>query len=268
MNFTVLVENESHEPELAAEHGISIWVEAGGKRILFDTGASSAFAENADRLGIRIEDADILVLSHAHADHTGGLRTFFERNKRAPVYVGRGILGERYSIRGEEKRAIGMPPDVYDAHRDRFHHVAERLELAEGVGIALVGEVQRRHPLPSGNRHLFREREGRLEEDPFVEELYLWIREPGGVRVISGCSHAGILNIVEAAEAYGPVSTVVGGFHLKGEEEGRIRDIARALSKVGMVYTGHCTGRSAYEIIRDELGERAHYAATGTRATA
>lgn len=266
MRFTVLVENESEMPHLRAEHGISIWVEADGVNILFDTGASSAFAENADRLGVHIERADALVLSHAHADHTGGLRTFLERNTSAPVYVGQGIAAPRYSIDGGKRRAIGIDPDLLSRYAERVHEVTDSMTPARGIGVSRVTE--RPHPTPSANRHLFRDFAGRLEPDPFEEELYLWIESSHGIDIVTGCSHSGIANIVAAASARGTVRSVIGGFHLKGEEESRVRDLGRRLAAVRTIYTGHCTGREAYDTLRHELGSRVRHASTGTRGAA
>ncbi|MFW6223983.1 MAG: MBL fold metallo-hydrolase [Spirochaetota bacterium] len=261
MHFTILVENERSTGDLRAEHGISMWLETGEAKVLFDTGASSAFAENADRLGIRIEEADALVLSHAHADHTGGLRTFFERNTHAPVFAGRGITTPRYSVRGGSTRFIGLDTELWAAHRDRIREVVDVAPVAPGVSVSVVPE--RPHPRPSGNRHLYRKADGELELDPFEEELFLWVEEPDGIRVVTGCSHSGIANIVEEASTHGAVRGVIGGFHLKGEEEGRVRDLARRLSDVRALYTGHCTGRAAFDILREELGEQVRYASTG-----
>ncbi len=266
MDFTVLVENERHNVDLRAEHGISMWIETAEARILFDTGASSAFAENAERLGIRIEDADALVLSHAHADHTGGLRTFFELNTHAPVFAGRGITTPRYSESGGSTRSIGLDAELWAAHRDRIREVDDVARVAPGVGVSRVRE--RPHPTPSGNRHLYRKTDGELELDPFEEELFLWVEESDGIRVVTGCSHSGIANIVAEAGTHGAVRGVVGGFHLKGEEETRVRDLARRLSDVPALYTGHCTGRAAFDVLHDELGERVRYASTGLSGAA
>ena len=266
MDFTVLVENELGREDLRAEHGISIWLETVENKILFDTGASSAFAENADRLGIRIEDADALVLSHAHADHAGGLRTFFERNTHAPVFAGRGITTPRYSVRGDSTRFIGLDTELWAAHRDRIREVVDVARVAPGVGVSVVSK--RPHPTPSGNRHLYRETGAELELDPFEEELFLWVEEPDGIRVVTGCSHSGIANIVEEASTHGAVRGVLGGFHLKGEEETRVRDLARRLSGVPALYTGHCTGRAAFDVLHEELGEQVRYAATGLTGAA
>jgi 7,8-dihydropterin-6-yl-methyl-4-(beta-D-ribofuranosyl)aminobenzene 5'-phosphate synthase len=266
MRFTVLVENESDSPRLRAEHGISIWVESDGANILFDTGASSAFAENADRLGVRLERADALVLSHAHADHTGGLRTFLERNASAPVYAGPGIAAPRYSVKDGRRRAIGIDPAILTEYGSRFREVADTVYPAPGMGVSRVPD--RPHPAPSANRHLFREYDGRLEPDPFEEELFLWVESSHGIDVVTGCSHSGIANIVDAASTHGTVRSVIGGFHLKGEEEARVRGVGHRLAAVRTVYTGHCTGREAFDILRRELGSRVRYASTGTRGAA
>lgn len=266
MRFTVLIENESDVAGLHAEHGISLWVETAGTRVLFDTGASPAFAENAERLGIDIARADMLVLSHAHADHTGGLRTFLERNTTAPVYVGPSIETPRFSVRSGSRRAIGMDPALLERYRERVRVVNDVTEAAPGIGLSRVCE--RAYPLPAGNATLYRDYAGRLEPDPFEEELFMWVASSHGIDVFTGCSHSGIANIVEAASAHGEVRSVIGGFHLKGEDEQRVREVGSRLASVRMIYTGHCTGRDAYRILRHELGSRMHYASTGTRGAA
>ena len=79
MKICVLVDNKTGgDDNLQAEHGLSIWFALNGKNYLVDVGASSLFVENAARLGIDIADVDVLVLSHAHADHTGGLAAFID----------------------------------------------------------------------------------------------------------------------------------------------------------------------------------------------
>ena len=97
MNLTVLLENTACRDELVAEHGLSLYIEAGGKRILFDTGASPAFADNAEKLGIDLSQVDLCILSHGHYDHGGGIRRFLEINDHAPVYVSRHAFGDYYN---------------------------------------------------------------------------------------------------------------------------------------------------------------------------
>ena len=91
MKIQVLIENTALETgaqkALWHEHGLSLLIETGSRRILFDTGKSGRFAENADLLGADLSEVELLVLSHGHYDHGGGILTFLERNRRAKVYI-------------------------------------------------------------------------------------------------------------------------------------------------------------------------------------
>ena len=83
MRIITLIENVINSGNLQAEHGLSLYIETDKQKILFDTGQSDMFIQNAHKLGVNIEDIDSLVLSHGHYDHTGGLYTFLEKNSKA-----------------------------------------------------------------------------------------------------------------------------------------------------------------------------------------
>ena len=87
MKIWTLMENSACQGDLAAEHGLSLYVETNGKKILFDAGQSAAFADNAEKLGVDLAQVDLVVLSHGHYDHSGGLRRFLEINDHAEIYV-------------------------------------------------------------------------------------------------------------------------------------------------------------------------------------
>ena len=89
MRVTMLLDNIAADGRLAAEHGLSLHIETGKHRILFDAGQSDAFARNAEALGIDLAAVDIAFVSHGHYDHTGGIARFLELNEHAPVYVHR-----------------------------------------------------------------------------------------------------------------------------------------------------------------------------------
>ena len=76
MRVTMLLDNIAADPRLVAEHGLSLYLETGDHKILFDAGQSSAFAENAEKLGVDLREVDFAVLSHGHYDHGGGLERF------------------------------------------------------------------------------------------------------------------------------------------------------------------------------------------------
>uniref|UniRef100_UPI00356899E1 MBL fold metallo-hydrolase n=1 Tax=Pontiella sp. TaxID=2837462 RepID=UPI00356899E1 len=72
VHLKIIVDNQAAEA-LVAEHGLSMWIEAGGTNILFDAGQGDALEQNAARLGIDLSHADLFVLSHGHYDHTGAV---------------------------------------------------------------------------------------------------------------------------------------------------------------------------------------------------
>ena len=98
MKVTTLIENSAspRRPELEPEFGLSLHLDRGSDRILFDTGASGSFVDNATRLGVAVEEVEVAVLSHHHFDHGGGLRRFFEVNSRAKVYLRGCAPGEHW----------------------------------------------------------------------------------------------------------------------------------------------------------------------------
>ena len=278
MRITTLVENDKLEgrEDLTAEFGLSLHVQVGEHQILFDTGTSGVFADNAEVLGIDLAAVDLAVLSHHHFDHGGGLERFLEINRTAKVYLRRGDLAGRYfKALGFIKRQIGIDLALLDRFGDRFEFVEGSPEVAPGM--VLITEIGSTHARPKGNRHLFVEREGSLVPDPFDHELVMVAREDDGMVVFSGCSHSGVLNMIEAAADRFPgvpIKAVIGGFHLIGlpffnsmaaghsevQETGR-----QVMAEVdGVVYSGHCTGDKAFGVLAGVMGDRLRAFRTGT----
>ena len=150
MKITCLVDDCAREG-VGAEHGLSLWVEACGKKLLFDSGASGLFLENASRLGIDVADADFAVLSHAHYDHGGGLAAFLEANSRAKVYVRAGAFAPRYARRRSGRTEyIGI--DAALAGNSRVVETGETCTLAPGL--TLFSGVRGRELFSGANRLL------------------------------------------------------------------------------------------------------------------
>ena len=280
MHITTLVENRRNaaDPQLVAEWGLSQCVELGDRRVLVDLGASDAFARNAARLGIDVATADAAIISHHHYDHGGGLRRFLELNDRAPIFLGEAPGGEpTVRLLGVLRRRIGLDRGVIAAHAHRFRVVRERTEVVPGLHV--LPQIRGEHPRPSGNRLLFLRREdGTCVRDDFRHELVVAIRERDALVVLTGCSHNGLVNMVETVmrEFPGlPVRAVVGGFHLanlppfKGMSEPRaiVESIGRGVLDlgVGTTYTGHCTGAQAFAVLRGVMGERIAEIRSGSR---
>ena len=113
MKVAVLMENTAQEGcGLVPEHGLSLYIEYRGKRLLLDGGASGRFADNAQKLGVDLADVDLGVLSHGHYDHADGLRRFFQLNQRAKVYVRPQAGGPYFSMTDVYKRQGYSTPKV------------------------------------------------------------------------------------------------------------------------------------------------------------
>lgn len=278
MRITTLVENKGPENrvDLRAEFGLSLHVQVGDNQILFDTGTSGVFADNAGALGVDVSAVDFAVLSHHHFDHGGGLQRFFEVNLTAKVYLARGDLAERYfKAFGFVKRPVGIDLALLDRFADRFEFIDGSKEVVPGV--ALIADIGSAHARPKGNSHIFVERDGALVPDPFDHELVMVVREDDGMVVFTGCSHSGVLNMIEAAVHSFPgipIKAVIGGFHLIGlpfmnsmaGSRSDVEGVGRAILDFSpeKVYTAHCTGAKAYQVLEGVMGETLQPFHTGT----
>mgnify|MGYP001827394388 FL=1 len=196
MRVTALVENNRLEDreDLVPEFGLSMLVETGETKVLFDMGTTSAYASNAVKLGVEISEIDVAVVSHHHFDHGGGLGHFLENNQKATVFLREGPREQRwFKAFAVLKRPIGLDLGVLERFEDRVEFVDRGCEIAPGV--FLLTEIESDYPRPRGNRRLFVEADGALKADPFDHELMMVVREDDGMVVFTGCSHSGVLNL-------------------------------------------------------------------------
>ena len=261
MKLVTLMENTACRDDLTAEHGLSLYIEAAGRRILFDAGQSDAFIGNAEQLGVDLSGVDLCILSHGHYDHGGGLAAFLAVNDHAPVYLSRHAFEPHYN--GSSKY-IGLDGEL--ARSDRLVFTSGDLALGEGLslhscrGRSLVAPI-----VPYGLTML---ENGNLQPEDFRHEQYLLIREDERRILVSGCSHRGILNIA----AWFRPDVLIGGFHLMKLDPvaDRIKLIAAAsmLSQKDTVYyTGHCTGEAQFAFLKERLGDRLQALSTGSTFT-
>jgi len=279
VRITTLVDNQPspNDSQLTAEWGLSLCVELNGRHILIDMGASDAFARNAERLSIDVAAIDVAILSHHHYDHGGGLRRFLELNDHAPIYLGVAPDGDpTVKLLGFLRKYIGLDQALLAQHAHRFHFVHERTEVLPGVFV--LPDIGGQHARPAGNRFLYLKRDSALAPDDFRHEIVVAIREHDALVVLTACSHNGLLNMVETASAEFPglpIRAVVGGFHLAklppfrgiSGTERAVADIGRAVLAAGIetTWTGHCTGRKAFAVLHDVMGDRVREIHTGSR---
>ena len=258
MNITVLTENTTCDSLCECEHGLSLYIETKSHKILFDAGQTDLFEANAQKLGIDLREVDIAILSHGHYDHGGGIKRFLEINEKAPLYISRHAFEEYWNDKGNY---IGLDKEWKE--NERLVIVGDEMKIEAGLTLYSCNQMKKSHATnPFGLKKSTEE--GRVDDD-FLHEQYLLIEEDGKRILISGCSHKGILNIVKWFEP----DVLIGGFHLaklnsETEDKKILEEIAEELLESSTeYYTGHCTGIKQYEYMKEIMGERLSYIATG-----
>jgi 7,8-dihydropterin-6-yl-methyl-4-(beta-D-ribofuranosyl)aminobenzene 5'-phosphate synthase len=251
LSITILVDNRSDDANLLTEHGFSLWVDADGYRILFDTGQSDAVMHNAEKLGIDVSRADALVFSHGHYDHTGGTAAFFDKTTTTAIYCHSGIFSPRYSVHSDGTTVfIGMKREtirVLQKHIDAITWITRPMYLHDNIGC--TGRIPRinRNENTGGDFYLDMERK---RADPIVDDCALWFETVEGIVVLTGCCHAGLMNTLDYVNELTekkPVRMVCGGLHLVNASEERLQRTAEYCEKkrIGELIPCHCSGEQA-----------------------
>ena len=253
MKLYTLLENTACCEDLTAEHGLSLSIETGSRRILFDMGQSAAFGENAEKMGIDLAAVDTAILSHGHYDHGGGLAAFLRCNDRAPVYMRNDAFRPHYH--GAEKY-IGLDASLRD--HPRLILTGDNCSLGDGLSLHSCNERPR--PWQTDHSGLLTEREGQLLPEDFSHEQYLLVEEQGKRILISGCSHKGIRNLVHWFKP----DILVGGFHFsKLSLDEILKKYAHYLNEFQIdYYTCHCTGMEQFTYMKQYMN-RLYYLSAG-----
>jgi 7,8-dihydropterin-6-yl-methyl-4-(beta-D-ribofuranosyl)aminobenzene 5'-phosphate synthase len=254
---------------LTADDGIGEWgfaavVEADGHRILFDTGARpNTVLNNAKELGVDLTNITDVVLSHNHSDHTGGLMTLrrgmLPKNPAAlsQVYAGKGIFGVRRTDQGKPLEFMATTRREFESSGGHFTEYDHPVELWNGIW--LTGPVPRKYPERNWSGHVQIQTADGWVEDTIPEDSSLVINTAQGLVVVSGCGHAGIINMLEYARSSvrnAPIHAALGGFHLYQLDDEKLRWTAVKLKEFGLgnFLGAHCTGIEAVYRIRELTG--------------
>lgn len=271
MLVKTLVENTTTAEGLEIEHGLSLYIETQKHKILFDLGASGIFANNAMKMDVDLTKVDMVVISHGHYDHGGGLKTFLELNSKAKIYVNQKTFEKHYANRPNDvKKYIGLDEALLENDRFIFagtnRVIDDEIELFSGVKAVRLN--------PSGNQDLLMMNGDEFKSDDFRHEQNMIINEKDKAILVAGCAHNGIVNILDHYHNMKDEfpNYVIGGFHLynlsrdTNEDPVLVGEIGESLLKTGSkFYTGHCTGIESYNHLKKILGDSIDYLATGSQ---
>lgn len=262
---TMVTDYGSSRHATLGEWGFSALVEVNGAKLLFDTGRTPELVyDNARALGVTLSDVEDVILSHFHSDHTGGLlhlRETLTRDNPAALsrlHVNAGFFAPRRTGGSEEERNQMIAEGK--AYQDSGGKVVIHAKAAETLpGVWLSGPVPRQTKESnwSGRGQVLHE--GEWIEDVVRDSLSLFIETPQGIVLLSGCGHAGIVNITRAASVVtgtNRIHAAIGGFHLLSLDEESLAWTARELKPKGIDHFmgAHCTGLEATWSLRQKLG--------------
>ncbi len=250
------------------EWGYSALVEVDGREILFDTGAHpDVVLRNAKEMGIDLSKVDTVILSHNHDDHTGGLIALREavmrknRKALATALVGAGIFEPRYDKTGKDRNGLSPLRARYIADGGHFEEKAGPVEIAPGVWF--TGPVPRPNQETNWQPGLKRKTASGLVDDIVPEDSALIFVTDQGIVILTGCGHAGIMNLVDDAHRIAgdkPLLAVIGGLHLFAKSDAVLAASAAKMKGVRYLLAAHCTGIEATIKLRALLGLNRHTA--------
>jgi 7,8-dihydropterin-6-yl-methyl-4-(beta-D-ribofuranosyl)aminobenzene 5'-phosphate synthase len=230
--------------------GYSALIRYNGYTILFDGGTSAVILEhNAKALGVDLTEVDIVVLSHSHGDHTGGIDHVVEVNPDVAIYV-----PSDWGFGSSDEETDRNYRRGYRWQVDDYHTVKETTEIAPGVTL-----IHTTSPNTGGfSKYPPYEQEPRLYE--LVELSLALTTESGDVMLIVGCSHSGVGEIAKATgeTLSADIALVTGGFHLGPYSPEYVTELAGSMRDelgVKRAAATHCTGEAAIEIFKGMFGD-------------
>ena len=234
MRLTVIYDNYSSQPGFSYGWGFSLLIQGAKKTILFDTGESGIrLKKNLEKAGIKPEEIDLVVLSHIHHDHTGGIAWLVSAHPGIEVVV-------PASFPESFKQGIINAGG-------KLKEIKEKTALMEGI-------------YSSG------------EFPGAIPEQSLWIKTEKGLVLITGCAHPGILKIIEEAKKQmgeEKIYLVIGGFHLFGKTEPELKEIIQRFQELGVerVCPCHCSGDRARKLFHQAYGKNYYSGGAGFSLT-
>jgi len=256
LSLTVLVENTVYKQGILAEHGLSLLIECDGVRTLFDTGQGMSLVHNMKALNIDPSSIENLILSHSHYDHTGGVPSFLKRaHHKLKVFIHSAAFDPCFSKRGDRIRSIGLSNKcmgMLKSVKTNLNLIEKPVSISEKVH--LTGTIPRSHSCCSDQ---FYYNSAATEINHINDDLAAYVTTSKGIIVITGCSHAGAISIIEHVKSLtqSTIYAVVGGFHLIHATDEDRSAVAEYLDQEGveLVVPLHCSGFEGQKLFSDKL---------------
>lgn len=265
MQFTIttLVENSVAQSGrgLLGEHGLSFYIEAGDRRILFDTGQNLAISNNARVLGINLERLDAVVLSHGHYDHSGGLQSILASNNHFTLYGHPDVFSPKVKKNNEQYKYIGIPLEKNDILRRGIALKLSKEPVEIAPGVMTSGEIALENDFEAVESMFFLKQGDTVVPDTLADDQALILETDNGLVVLLGCSHRGVINTlmhVTRLKGSTRIHAILGGLHLGKASDDKLAKIIGRLRGFGlqMIGVGHCTGPGAFLALSNEFKDR------------
>lgn len=260
---------------LWGEHGVSFSIETPDGSLLFDTGQSGdVLVHNFAHMGLDLRRMDALTLSHAHYDHTGGLRALLQHSQPGlPLYAHADLFRERYAIKDGQTRSIGLRMTQTElAQHTALYLSAEPVEIMRRVWT--TGEITSRTEFEGRSTHHYIRANECWLPDPYRDDMAVVIEAKSGLVVVCGCCHAGLLNtLAHVRRVFNQeIAAIIGGAHLASVKADLLDYAIGVLYATSSghlpdLYLNHCTGERAIATLVHAFGEKAHPCPAGTVLT-
>ena len=273
IKLTILVDNYVSSQKLRAEHGLSILIEDGNEKILFDCGQSDLILSNAKVLGIDLNGITKIVLSHGHYDHNGGLLPLLKYlNRKIDIYVHPLIFEEKFSKYKDysgfsTNRYIGIPEraETYEKKGARFLLSKDPVQISDNIYFS--GQINKDSKKEPEDIFFIKEHNNFLK-DPIHDDISIFVTLPELLIVVTGCAHSGILNILSKSKDLklnNKNLAVIGGLHLAKKDNAHIDNIISEFKKhnVKLLVPAHCTGLDAFRQLKNSFDSKCVFGSVG-----
>jgi len=270
VKISVIVENTAGGDGTISEHGMCFWIDTGATQAIFDTGQGGALLHNARIMGVPLEQAESVILSHGHFDHTGGLKTVLHLARNPKVYAHQAAFQPKFACNEYgQSRAIGMPAMIEKSVRKLAGDIfftTRPTQIADPVFV--TGEIPRVTDFEDTGGPFFLD-EGCIEDDPFLDDQALFFESSKGIVVLLGCAHAGVINTllyIQQLTHGKPIHAVMGGMHLLSASRKRMDKTIEYLTRINpdLLGSAHCTGSEATVELWEAFSQKCFPCPAGT----